>query len=466
MVGIKGTGMTALAEILKARGAVITGSDSDEKFYTDNILAELGIPVKEYFSSGNITGKVNLVVYSSAYSKESNPELIEAIKRTLPCMTYPEALGILSRQQNSSGISGVHGKTTTTAIAGTITKELHLPVTVLAGSQVPSFENSSTLNLGDKYFIAETCEYQKHFLNFKPDQVIITTVELDHPDYFHSLEEIHTAFIEYALSLPEKGTLIYNADNDGTIQVIEKVKKTREDIQFIPYGKHGQGPFQITAIHSSAGEIRFCLKEFDEEFILHIPGEHNVLNASAAIALSMVLLKKEKGEIKKDHILAIKKGLENFRGSRRRSEIIGETGGILFVDDYAHHPTAIAETLKGYREFFPDRMIIVDFMSHTYSRTKALLHEFGSCFSHADEVILHAIYASAREKENQSIRDKDLYEEVKKNHGNVLYFHDVMEAVPYLKGVLRPGILFVTMGAGDNWKLGRYVYNMLRGVSS
>lgn len=466
MVGIKGTGMTALAEILKARGSIITGSDSDEKFYTDHILAGLGIPVKECFSPQNITGDADMVVYSSAYSKENNPELSAALKRSLPCITYPEALGILSQRQNSSGISGVHGKTTTTALAGTIAKELYLPVTVLAGSQVPTFKDSSTLNLGDKYLIAETCEYQKNFLHFKADQIVITSVELDHPDFFHDLSEIQTAFEEYALSLSENGILIYNADDNVTVQVKEKVKNIRKDIQLVPYGKHGHGPFQITTLCSSAGETRFYLKDFDEEFILYVPGQHTALNASAAIALSVVLCEKEKGSVKKDDILAVKRGLKNFRGSKRRSEILGEAGGILFIDDYAHHPTAISATLKGYREFFPDRKIIVDFMSHTYSRTKALLHEFGTSFSCADEVILHSIYASAREKKNLSISGGDLFKEVKKNHGNVHYFYHVMDAVPYLKGVLQPGVLFVTMGAGDNWKIGLYLFNMLRGINT
>lgn len=464
MVGIKGTGMTALAEILKNRGAVITGSDSGEKFYTDQILKRMSIPVIEHFSKENITRKIDLVVYSSAYSKANNEDLIAAFDFSIPCITYFEALGMLSRQQNSSAVSGVHGKTTTTAMVGTLLKELEIPATVITGSQVPTFDNSCTISLGNRFFIAEACEYKRQFLFFHPDQIIITAIELDHPDYYHSLEEIYRAFKEYAYSLPEKGILIYNADDKGTGIVIQNVKENRKDIRFIPYGRHADGRFQIVSTSLKNSEIRFCLKGFDEEFCLAIPGEHNILNATAAIALSVILLEKENMELKKDKITLIVKGLRKFRGTKRRSELLGNVKGVIFLDDYAHHPTAVAATLKGYKDFFPGKKIIVDFMPHTYSRTKALLHEFGTSFSCADEIILHKIYASARETNEYSVSGEDLYNEVRKNHLHVYYFHEVMDSVPFVKGLLQSGVLFVTMGAGDNWKLGQYLYKILKEI--
>ena len=463
MVGIKGTGMAALAEILKAGGAILTGSDTHEKFYTDQILARLKIPVTENFSPQNISDDVDLVVYSSAYSKDNNPELHSALKRSLPLCTYFEALGELSKNRNSSGISGVHGKTTTTALVGTIVKELHMPATIIAGSQVPTFNDSSTLILGDKYLIAETCEYKKQFLNFKANQIIMTSVELDHPDYFHNLKEISAAFEDYAFSLPHNGIFIFNIDNSGTVRISESVRNSRKDIHLVSYGKAGNGRFQITKIVFSAGEISFCLKGFDEVFVLNVPGEHSVSNATAAIALSIILLEMERGNTTKEDIVCIKNALKSFRSSKRRSEILGEAGGVLFIDDYAHHPTAISATLKGYRKFFPGRKIIVDFMPHTYSRTKELLPGFGTSFSCADEVILHKIYASARENNNHSVTGQDLFNEVEKNHSHVHYFHNVMDAASYLKDILHPGVLFVTMGAGDNWKIGQYLYNYFQG---
>jgi UDP-N-acetylmuramate--alanine ligase len=462
MVGIKGTGMTALAEILKSRGAFITGSDTDDVFYTDEILANLNIPVAEDFSPANVGEDVKLIVYSSAYSVEKNPELQAGIARSIPLLTYPRALGLLSADVNASGIAGVHGKTTTTAITGTILKELHFPATIITGSRVPSFNHSATLRCGDAYLIAETCEYKRHFLNFKADQILLTNVELDHPDYFHSLEEIEKAFLDYVLSLPQKGVLIYNEDNPGAADIARQAGMSRTDIRYVPYGKTAEGRFRITNTRLSAGEIRFSLAGIPEDFSLAVPGEHTVSNTAGAIALSVILLEKEQNTLAESDIVRIQEGCKAFRGSKRRSEILGQAGGILFLDDYAHHPTAVNTTLAGYRDFFPGRRIVADFMSHTYSRTKELLQEFGTAFSSADEVVLHKIYASAREKNDRSITGKDLYVEVAKHHNHVYYKHTLEEAVPFLKEILRPGDLFVTMGAGDNWKIGRQLYDLFQ----
>jgi len=159
----------------------------------------------------------------------------------------------------------------------------------------------------------------------------------------------------------------------------------------------------------------------------------------------------------------IARALSSFTGCRRRSEIVGEAGGILIMDDYAHHPTAIRKTLEGIRHFHPDRRLIVDFMSHTYSRTKALLPEFGQCFGFADRVLINKIYASAREKNEGGITGRDLYREVSLHHSRVTYIEEPMDAVPLLVSELKPGDLFLTMGAGDNWKIGQELFHQLGG---
>jgi UDP-N-acetylmuramate--alanine ligase len=158
----------------------------------------------------------------------------------------------------------------------------------------------------------------------------------------------------------------------------------------------------------------------------------------------------------------LKDSLGSFEGTRRRCEVLGCARGILFMDDYAHHPTAIRETLKGIREFYPDRRIVVDFMSHTYSRTKALLTDFGESFEAADRVILHRIYSSAREVNRGNVSGRDLFDEVSKHHSDVVFFEEPLEAVSHLKSTLAKDDLFVTMGAGDNWRLGVEVFNELR----
>ncbi len=458
LVGIKGTGMAALAEILQARGALVTGSDRNEKFYTDAVLKNLGIPFFESFNSDNIGIGIDWVIHSTAYNRDENPELKKALDLNLPILTYPEALGRLSRQSSYCGISGTHGKTTTTAIAGTLVKFAKLPATVLVASEVPTFENRSTLIQGDKYLVAETCEYKRNFLKISPDKIVITNVEPEHLDYFRDLNDIIDAFTAYSLSLPEGGTLIFNVDSPGVKRVLDRLKK-RTDIKLIPFGLQADGPYRIEEISIGEGLIRFRLKGFHLVYSIHIPGRHSVYNATAALALVGDIIEAENEcKVSKETLAA---GIAAFQGTRRRSEILGIAEGILFMDDYAHHPTAIQKTLKGLREFHPSKRIVVDFMPHLYSRTRSFFKEFGRCFGEADRVILHKIYSSARESDSGEVSGKDLFVEVSHQHCDVAYFNEPMDALEYLVNTLEEGDLFITMGAGNNWQMGRYLYQRL-----
>jgi UDP-N-acetylmuramate--alanine ligase len=458
MVGIKGQGMTALAEILSSNGAKVWGVDTHEVFYTDDILKKLGILFYEGFSTEHITPGIGAVIYSAAYNPETHVELKRARELSIPLMTYPQALGALSKQYDFAGISGVHGKTTTTAMAGTLVKYLNLPATVLAGSQIPTFDNRSALVQGHVYFIAETCEYKRHFLVYHPRRIILTSVELDHTDYFRDLEDMYDAFESYALLMPEEGVLIYHADEPGASLVAQRVKRKRADIRLIPYGKEAQGPYKVIDIRIKGLITEFTLAGFKESFSLRIPGEHSVYNATAALALVVDILNTGNHMEKTTALPLLHQALADFAGSKRRSEIIGTADGILFMDDYAHHPTAIYKTLKGIKDYYPDKRLVVDFMSHTYSRTKTLLKEFGSCFSPADIVILHKIYASAREKNIGDITGQDLAQEVALHHPQVHYFPELEDAVPYLKLLLKEHDIFITMGAGDNWHLSKNLF--------
>jgi UDP-N-acetylmuramate--alanine ligase len=466
MVGIKGTGMTALAEILVRKNVRVTGSDTKEKFYTDTILEKLGIGVIEAFSASNISDDTVLVIHSAAYAADTNQDLARARESGIKTLTYPEALGLLSARSVSIAVSGVHGKTTTTAMAGTVVKHIGVSATTIAGSEVFSFGNSSTYSNGDKYLIAETCEYRRNFLSFHPSIIVITSVELDHPDYFKDLEDVLNAFVEFGRLLPKGGTLIYCADDKGAKEVSERLSKEREDIVLIPYGTSADGDFQLKGICSGKENVRFVLKGFADDFALKVPGIHSIYDASAAIAIACSILKAEKGSVPLPEIDKIRAGLLEFRGSRRRTEIIGEANGILFIDDYAHHPTAVLTTLKGIREFYPDRRIVLDFMSHTYSRTAALLEDFAKCFSPAHTVILHKIYASARESADHAVSGKELFDEVAKHHNHAYYYEEVMDAFDFAVEYLAPGDIFLTMGAGDNWKIGKRLYEYMKAADS
>ncbi len=456
--GIKGVGMAALAEIFISRGAAVEGSDTNEKFFTDEILRGLGIPVTEGFASGNLASGTELVVYSAAYDPERHPELLRAAELGIPRLSYPEALGELSTLFDSSGISGVHGKTTTAALAGVLCREASLPVTVLVGSAVPGFGDRATSVGGDRFFVAETCEYKRHFLNFSPTRIVLTSVEMDHPDCFRNLDDIRDAFEAYALRLKPNGVLIYCADDAGAREIAERVRPARPDVAFVPYGMHAEGDFRVLDERISGGTTRFRLAGIEGEFTLHVPGRHTVLNAAAALAL-VLRIAADAGRAADSSLLAsFRRALQDFTGTRRRSEIVGEAGGILFMDDYAHHPTAVAVTLAGLKDYHPDRRLIVDFMPHTYSRTRALLDEFAGSFALADEVVLHKIYASARETNDGSVSGRSLFERVAAVHPSVRYFEEPADALAPLTGSLKKGDLFVTMGAGDNWKLGRDLY--------
>ena len=485
-VGIKGTGMSALVEIFVHNGAIITGSDVSERFYTDEILEKLNIKALS-FAAENINDSVQFVVYSSAYKLDVNPDLIEATKRGIPCLLYTEALGAYSARAFSCGICGVHGKTSTTGLVGTILKEIDdLPSQVLAGSVINSFGGTCTYTSPlrqfsqKSIFVAETCEYQRHFMSFCPQKIILTSVESDHEDYYPTYESIRDAFVDYVCKLPEGGELIYCADDKGAVEVAEIVQGKRADIKLIPYGLKAEGEYKLSYGGVKNEKNCFSVKLFEdksgtgegEAFALSLPGKHEVLDANAALALVCQLLRTY-GKNPLDYKENIARGLLNFSGGKRRSEIVGNFktkngDDVLVIDDYGHHPTAIKTTLAGYRDFYKNRKIIVDFMSHTYSRTQALFEDFASSFDSADVIILNKIYSSARENPGDfSITGKKLYDQVVKNYPDktVKYFEEILDGTDFVLSQINEkasqeysaGYLFVTMGAGDNWKIGRKV---------
>ena len=454
-IGIKGTGMTALAEIFQKKGAYVFGSDTEEKFYTDDILNSLGIPFTEGFSKIGLPEEIDIIVHSAAYTPENNTEMAFSSELNIPVLEYTEALGNLSRSMFSCGITGVHGKTTTTSIAGSLLKYLELPGTALVGSGVAAFDGKSSYTGGSKYFIAETCEYKRHFLNFHPKIIVLTNIEKDHMDYYKDYDDIENAFISYMKLLPPAGKVIYCGDDAGAENAVEKMKLIRPDLKFIEYGESAEGPYKIKLIQKSKELNSFTLSGFKQVFSIKIPGRHIVLDAAAAIIVILSILEEENSFPNLD---GISSGLLSFGGSKRRLEYKGEYRGIIIMDDYGHHPTEISATLKGLREFYTGRRIVVDFMSHTYSRTLALFDSFSSCFTDADVVIFHKIYSSAREKEQMekkgTINGKNLYEAASKYNKETYYFHEIEDSYNFYLKLLQKNDLFITIGAGNNWIIG------------
>ncbi|MDR3019796.1 MAG: UDP-N-acetylmuramate--L-alanine ligase [Treponema sp.] len=459
-VGIKGTGVCALAELMFNAGMKVSGSDTDEIFYTDEILKELQIPYYQGFDAAHINNTIDIVIHSAAYSVETNPELAKAVELGIPVLKYTDALGLWSERFDSTGICGVHGKTTTTAICGALARAAGLPAQILTGSGALDFGGRSTLHLGDKYFIAETCEYRRHFLSFHPKRIILTSVESDHQDYFPDYNSIRDAFVEYCRLLPPDAQLIYCADDAGASEVAEIIKKERSGIEFIPYGFTAEGDYKITSFSIENERSVFSLAGFPGAFKMRIPGRHQVLNAAAAIALAESIAKKEFGILNDEKIRSIKYALEDFKSTKRRSEILGEAGGIIFMDDYGHHPTAITTTLSGIKSFYPERRLIVSFMPHTYTRTSALLDDFATAFNDADILFLHKIYSSARENYSGDVDGKLLYEKTQTARGRETYFiEEPDDAFTPLREMLKEGDIFLTLGAGNNWQLGKKLLN-------
>ena len=460
LVGVAGQGMAALAEVLKARGAAVTGSDVDEPFFTTPVLARIGVPVLR-FDPGNVRG-ADLVVHSAAYDPARHPELVAAREAGAPLLNYPQALGALSAQCEAIAVSGTHGKTTITAMLGTLLDAFELPATVIAGSPVRSLGGRSTLNRGEALLAAETCEYRRHFLHYHPDRIVLSGVEWEHVDYFADHADTMAAFVQFCGLLPRGGELIYDADDAGAAGVAAAVGAERADVVRTPVGRAAPGPYRLDGVTLAAGRTGFRLAAYPGEFTLRVPGLHSAKDAALAVAAAAAAYRGRRGG--PPGFQTVWQGLSRFAGTRRRSEVVGEAGGVTFVEDYGHHPTEIRTTLSGLRRFFAGRPLVVDFMPHTFSRTERLLDDFAAVFGDAERVILHDIYASARERNDSGISGRDLYRAVERRHPAVHYAPrvDDDESLELARRWVRPGDVFVTMGAGDNWKLGERLRARLR----
>ena len=459
LIGIKGTGVCALAELLHSAKCDVSGSHIPEEFYTDAILKKLNIPFYTDIDPSRINKDIDLVIHSAAYTVETNQELSKAQELGIPILKYTDALGELSKRYDSTGVCGVHGKTTTTAMCGVLIRAVHLPAQVLTGSAVIDFDGMSTISLGNKYFIAETCEYREHFLSFHPKRIILTSVESDHQDYFPTYESIRDAFVKYCRMLPEGGQLFYCADDRGAADVANIIRNEKRNIELIPYGFTAEGDWRITSYRVDTGKGFFSVAGISNEFELTIPGKHEALNAAVSLALINELLKNENKKIDDNLIVDINKDFKNFKSTKRRSEIIGLANDIIFMDDYGHHPTAIKTTLEGIKSFYPNRRLIVSFMSHTFTRTSYLLDDFANAFNDADIVFFHKIYASAREDYKGGVNGVTLFEKteaVRKSlqKEKTFYYEEYHDAFEPLCGMLKPGDIFLTLGAGNNWPLG------------
>lgn len=456
LTGVKGSGMAALAELLRARGAALSGSDVADRFHTDAMLERIGLEPRVGFAAQHLPPRLDLLVYSAAYPAD-NPERRAAHARGIPQLSYHEALGALSRMQPTLAVSGVHGKTTTTAMIGTIARDL--AITVLVGGAVASFGGAATLRGGSDAFVVEACEYRRHFLSIQPTVLLVTSIEADHLDYFRDADDVFAAFVEMTARLPPHGCLVYCADDPGARRLAQQVRTDRPDLGRIGYGFSRDADVRLGSVTVELGlqRARLQMSDVTVELRLTVPGRHNLLNAGAAlVALHRIL----GGAADLSERIGWARRLAEFRGTKRRSEVLGEVGGVVVMDDYAHHPSAIRTTLRGLREFY-DRRILVDFMSHTYSRSAALVDDFATAFHDAALLVVNDIYASARERAAAGIDSVVFAQRLVDTHPNAHYRPDFGDAARYLAAAARPGDIVLTMGAGDNFRVAERVVQLL-----
>lgn len=447
MVGIGGIGMSSIAEVLLNRGYVITGSDIQKSDVTDR-LESLGARIYEGHSADNVRD-ADVVVYSSAVKPSENPETQEAERHRVPIIPRAVMLGELMRMQFGIGISGTHGKTTTTSMTGLVVTEGGFDPTIIVGGKVTVFGSNAVVGEGD-IIVIEADEYDRTFLRLTPSLAVITNIEADHLDTYRDIEDIKSAFTQYANSVPFFGASILCLDDPIVQEIVSHI-----DRRVTTYGTSRQAEIRAENVIQEGLLTRFTVVSHGRplgEISVQTPGLHNVRNALAAIAVAIEL------EIDFEKI---KSGLEKFTGVQRRFQKVGEHDDILIIDDYAHHPTEITATLSAAHDGWVDRRIVAIFQPHLYSRTRDFREGFARAFFNADVLVVTDIYG-AREKPIEGVSGKLLADLAAKfGHRNVHYVDDKEQLPEYLAEIVQAGDTVITMGAGDIWRYGRRLLDRL-----
>lgn len=440
-MGIGGISMSGFARLLLENGFTVKGSDSAESKITKQLVS-MGIDIVYGQKAENITDDIDFIVYTAAIHPD-NPEFVAAKEKGIPMMERAVMVGqVMKNYKHAIGISGTHGKTTTTSMLTHVFLSAKKDPTISVGGILDSIGGNIRIGHSDN-FITEACEYTNSFLKFFPTAEIILNIEADHLDFFRDLDDIRHSFHKYAMLLPEHGILVINSEIASYEDITKDIKcpvitfGLSENADYsarnISFDEYGFGIFELVHNGIPSGET----------FHLNVPGRHNISNALSVIALSSFYgIPME----------TIKEGLNSFKGTERRFEKKGSFHGVTVIDDYAHHPTEIKATLTA-AETYPHKHLWCIFQPHTYSRTKALLTEFADALSHAEHVILTDIYA-AREKDPGDISSKTLQNELKKLGKDAYYISDFKEIEDFLSEHCSDGDLVITMGAGNVVNIG------------
>jgi len=446
-VGIGGIGMSGIAEVLLNLGYKVSGSDLRGSDTTER-LAALGGEIYLGHAAENLTN-VDVVVTSTAV-QEDNPEVAEARSRMIPVIPRAEMLAELMRMKYGIAIAGTHGKTTTTSMVATVLTHGGIDPTIVIGGKLNTLGTNAKLGQG-KFLVAEADESDGSFLKLSPTIAVVTNIDADHLDFYTGgLPQIKDTFVDFINKIPFYGLAVLCLDDRNVAEILPRVKK-----RFVTYGLSSQADIRATHVKLDGFSTTFVAhyKGYRMgEVTFRMPGAHNVLNALACIAVAMEL----------DVPFAqIQEGFALFGGVGRRFQVKGEMNDIMVVDDYGHHPVEIKATLSAAKCGWPERRLVVAFQPHRYTRTKELFDDFVTCFYDADLLVLTDIYA-ASEQPIPGITADALAKQIRK-HGqrDVSYVADRLAVPDHLRGIVQPGDIVVTLGAGNIWQAGEQLLEKL-----
>jgi len=420
-------------------GHQITGSNMID-FAERGCLEAKGIKVIiGQHKSENVLAGIDELIYTSAIKAyflpiETHPELARAKELGIPIIQRSVFIGQLMADKIGIAIAGTHGKTTTTTLITLILQRAGLEPSALIGAEVKALAGAGIYGTG-KQMVVEACEYDRSFLDMRPTIAVITNIEADHLDYYQDLNEIKQAFKEFVALVPQDGLVVVCGDDANAGEVLREAKS-----EVITFGFNQNNDVQAEVVNTISGKTQFQVA--DQIFSLKLPGKHLILDALAAIVVTRHLGVNDN---------TIRGVLNDFSGAKRRFEILGETSGVTFVDDYGHHPTEIQAVLASAREYFRDRKIKVVFQAHQFSRTRLLLNDFAKSFTSADEVLVAPILAVRDSQEEQSlITSQDLVDRINTTSHNAKLFDSFTAISEYLKHNLQSGDVVLSLGAGQN----------------
>ena len=450
-VGIGGIGMSGIAEILLDQGFTVSGSDKSLSEVTER-LQSLGATIHEGHNASNIAADVDTVVYSSAVLPD-NPEVQQALRRSIPVVRRAEMLAEVMRLKYGIGIAGTHGKTTTTSMVSLVLMEGELDPTVIVGGKLSGLGGTNARLGKGEFIVVEADEFDRSFLSLTPTIAVLTTLETDHLDCYRDLEDIKGAFIQFANKVPFYGFVVLCLDEPALLDIMPQMARKR----VVTYGLNPQADVQATDIRHKDNTSTFMVVRSGKELgevTIQVPGNHNIQNALAAISVALEL---------GVSFGKIRAGIEKFAGVYRRWEKKGEAGGVMVYDDYAHHPTECRATLSGVKAGWKRRVVCV-FQPHLYSRTRDFYDEFGKSFLLSDVLIVTDVYP-AREEPIQGVSGELIANAAKQfGHKDVQYVREKKDVPACLRSLVKSGDIVITMGAGDIWKYGEEFVALIGGA--